>query len=188
MIAAMFTAAFECTFATFIRLEFDKVYDGMLGSPISSEDLIVGEILWAATKGFMFTLSVLVIVVIFGILPLGRMLLVPFLGFLNAAMFATFGLFITSFVKTINHFNFFFSGFISPMLFFSGVVFPLDSLPPAVRPIVEALPLTHPVRLSRAFAFGEFELIHLFDIAYILAFIGIFGLLAVTRLKRRLID
>ena len=28
---AMYTATFECSFGTFIRLEFDKVYDGMLG-------------------------------------------------------------------------------------------------------------------------------------------------------------
>jgi len=26
---AMFTAAYECTFGTFIRLEYEKVYDGM---------------------------------------------------------------------------------------------------------------------------------------------------------------
>ena len=32
MTAAMFTAAFECSFGTFIRLEYDKAYDGMLGA------------------------------------------------------------------------------------------------------------------------------------------------------------
>jgi lipooligosaccharide transport system permease protein len=48
--AAMFTAAYECTFGTFIRLEFEKVYDGMLAAPITVNNLIVGEILWAAPR------------------------------------------------------------------------------------------------------------------------------------------
>ena len=35
MTSAMFTASFECTFGTFIRLEYDKIYDGMLAAPLS---------------------------------------------------------------------------------------------------------------------------------------------------------
>lgn len=186
--AAMFTAAFECTFGTFIRLEFDKVYDGMLASPITANDLLIGEILWAGTKGFVFSASVLVIVSAFGILPLGKTLIAPVLGFLTGTMFAAVGLFVTSFVTTINHFNFFFSGFLSPMFFFSGVVFPVDRLPAVVRPITEALPLTHSVRLTRAFAFSQFEMIHLWDVGYIVVFVAGLGYLAVNRLRRRLID
>lgn len=186
--AAMFTAAFECTFGTFIRLEFDKVYDGMLASPITADDLLVGEILWAGTKGFVFSASVLVVVSAFGILPLGRTLIAPVLGFLTGTMFAAVGLLVTSFVTTINHFNFFFTGFLSPMFFFSGVVFPVTRLPAVVRPIAEALPLTHSVRLTRAFAFNEFALIHLWDVGYILVFVAVVGWLAVRRLKTRLID
>ena len=186
--AAMFTAAFECTFGTFIRLEFDKVYDGMLASPITANDLLIGEILWAGTKGFVFSASVLVIVSSFGILPLGPTLIAPVLGFLTGVMFASVGLLVTSFVTTINHFNFFFTGFLSPMFFFSGVVFPVDQLPTVIRPIAEALPLTHSVRLTRAFAFGEFGLINLWDVGYILVFMAVVGFLAVTRLRKRLID
>ena len=62
--SSMYTAAFECTYGTFIRLEFDKVYDGMLGAPITADDLIIGEILWAGSKGFFFSLAVLIIVFI----------------------------------------------------------------------------------------------------------------------------
>ena len=46
---AMFTAAFECSFGTFIRLEFDKVYDGMLSSSINVRDLLIGEMLFAGS-------------------------------------------------------------------------------------------------------------------------------------------
>ena len=54
MTSAMFTASFECTFGTFIRMEFDKVYDGMLAAPITANNLIIGEIIWAGTKGVFF--------------------------------------------------------------------------------------------------------------------------------------
>ena len=67
--ASMFTAAFECTFGTFIRLEFEKVYDGMLAAPITANNLIVGEILWAGTKGLFFSFSVLCVLAAFGIVP-----------------------------------------------------------------------------------------------------------------------
>jgi len=186
--SAMFTAAFECSFATFIRLEFDKVYDGMLTAPITANNLIVGEIIWAGTKGFFFTLSVMIIVSVFGILPLHRVIFVPFVGFATGIMFAALSLFVTSFVKNINHFNFYFTGFISPMFFFSGVFFPLDSLPGWVRPLAEALPLTHAVRISRALSLARPEPELIWDLLYIVLFSGIFGLFAVRRLRRRLID
>ncbi len=186
--AAMFTAAFECSFGTFIRLEFDKVYQGMLGSPLSANDLIIGEMLWAATKGFTFTLSVSIIIAIFGVLPFERLVLVPFVGFATGLMFACLSLLITSFVKTINHFNFYFSGFISPMFFFSGVFFPIENLPAAARPITEIIPLTHAVRLARALTFAQWETVHLWDIVYVVLFTAIFGTVALFRLRTRLID
>ncbi len=185
---AMFTSAFECSFGTFIRLEFDKVYQGMLGAPVTAYNVILGEIVWAGTKGLFFTLSVVVVVAAFGLLPVAALAAAPLVGLLTGVMFGCLSLFIASFVKTINHFNFYFSGFISPMFFFAGVVFPVENLPPAVYPISEALPLTHAVRLVRAFVFNDFAMVHLWDISYIVLFIGIFGALSMIRLRTRLVD
>lgn len=186
--ASMYTAAFECSFGTFIRLEFDKAYDGMLGASITADDLIIGEILWAGTKGFFFSFAVLIIVISFGILPPASTIPTPLIGFFTGIMFGAFSLFITSFVKTINHFNFYMTGFLSPMFFFSGVVFPLDRLPPIIRPVAEALPLTHSVRLVRDLSLFSLDLMSLWSTVYIVLFSTIFGYLAVVRLKRRLIS
>lgn len=186
--ASMWTAAFECSFGTFIRLEFEKIYDGMLAAPITANNLIVGEMLWAGTKGFFFSLAVLVIVTPFGLVPLPQSLAAPPLGFVNAFMFAAMSLYITSFVKTINHFNFYMTGLLSPMFFFADVVFPVASLPPFLRPIAEVMPLTHPVRLMRAVAGGGFEPLLLWDIAYIVLFSAVMTVLAIRRLKKRLIS
>ncbi len=190
--ASMWTASFECTYGTFIRLEFEKVYDGMLAAPITAENLIVGELIWAGTKGLFFTFAVLVVFLIiqafgYSLIPMPQALLAPLLGFLSGLMFATMSMLITSYVKVINHFNFYFTGFLSPMFFFSGVVFPISQLPRGIQYFAELVPLTHPTRFLRGICTGRYEWILLADLLYILIFIAIVGHFAVRRLKRRMI-
>ena len=107
---------------------------------------------------------------------------------LTALMFGALSLLITSFVKTINHFNFYFTGFISPMFFFSGVVFPISKLPAPIQPLAEIIPLTHSVRLVRAMCTSNYRPLLILDLLYIFVFIGVVGFLAVKRLKKRLVS
>lgn len=188
MTSAMFTASFECTYGTFIRLEFEKVYDGMLAAPITVNNLIIGEIIWAGSKGFFLSLAVLIVLLVFDIVSMPYCLPVPLLGFVTAVMFSTMALLVTSFVKTINHFNFYFTGLISPMFFFSGIVFPVSNLPASVRPVAEMLPMTHAVRLSRAICTNRYSMSLLADAAYIIIFIIVIGYFAIRRLRRRMIN
>ena len=186
--SAMYTAAFECTYGTFIRLEFDKVYDGMLAAPITVNDLLIGEMFWAGTKGFFFAFAVLSMISLFGIIPLATSVFVPLVGFLTGVMFASVSLLITSFVKTIDQFNFYFTGILSPMFFFSGVVFPVNNLPKVLLPIAEIMPLTHSVRLVRALCAVHFEAGLLLDLLYCLTFTAVMGYLAIQRLRKRMIQ
>ena len=186
--SAMYTASFECTFGTFIRLEFDKVYDGMLAAPITVNDLLIGEIFWAGTKGLFFSFAVLSMITLFGIIPVSTSIFAPVVGFLTGVMFGSVSLLVTSFVKTINHFNFYFTGVLSPMFFFSGVVFPVSSLPQILQPIAEIMPLTHSVRLVRALCAVHFEAGLLLDLLYCLVFTAVMGYLAIQRLRKRMIQ
>jgi lipooligosaccharide transport system permease protein len=186
--SAMYTSAFECTYGTFVRLEFDKVYDGMLAAPITATDLIVGEILWAGTKGFFFSFAVLIMVSIFNVIPLSASVFAPLVGFLTGILFGALSLLITSFVKTMNHFSFYFTGVLSPMFFFSGVVFPITSLPKAAQPVAWALPLSHPVALARALCTQHLHTGLWLNLLYILAFTAVTGLFAVRRLRKRLVQ
>ena len=193
--SSMWTAFFECTFGTFIRMEFQKTYDGMLAAPITANNLIVGEILWAGSKGFFFSFAVLVMLTLVSLiapnampmLPMPHALAAPLIGFVNALMFAAMALLITSYVKTINHFNFFMTGIISPMFFFSGIVFPVSNLPKMMQPVAELVPLTHSVRIMRCICDSELPRVLLWDAAYIVVFTSIVTLLAIKRLKKRLI-
>ncbi|AEJ62332.1 ABC-2 type transporter [Spirochaeta thermophila DSM 6578] len=185
---AMFTAAYECTFGTFIRLKYEKIYDGMLAAPLTAHDLLIGEILWAGTKGFFFSSSVLVVVSIFGILNPLQVIIAPLVGFLTASMFATIAFIITSIVDNLEQFNFFFTGFIEPMFFLSGVVFPIEQLPDWLRPVAEVFPLTHPVRLLRAYSMGDMGLTQLWDILYCVVLIVLAGWFGMRRLRRQMVD
>lgn len=187
--SSMYTAAFECTYGTFIRLEFDKVYDGMLGAPLSPDNLILGEMLFAGTKGFFFALAVLLVTWILGIITAPISIMAALVGFICGIMFAALSLWITSLVKNINHFNFYFTGLLSPMFFFSGAVFPLDNLPETIQWVAEAIPLTHVVRLARAFCIPQGTNWHLLiDLLYCMIFIAVTGWLAMNGLKKRMID
>lgn len=186
--SSMYTASFECTFGTFIRLEFDKIYDGMLGAPISPQNLIIGELLFVGTKGFFFSFAVLVVIWILGIINYPLSILTIFVGFLTGIMFGTLSMLITSFVRNINHFNFYFTGLLTPMFFFSGVVFPIENLPKALVFVAEIVPLTHVVRLSRAFCVPDnLNPGLLLDLLYCVVFILIVGGFAINGLKKRMI-
>jgi len=188
MTSAMFTSAFECTYGTFVRLEFDKTYDGMLAAPLTVADVMVGEALWAGTKGAFFSLAVLVVISAFGLANFAVALLTPVVGFLTGFLFGAIGLVVTSFVTNMNHFNFFFTGLLSPMFMFCGTIFPIENLPRPLQVVAELLPLTHPVRLGRVAAMGSgWKASLLLDLAYILAAAALAMILAVRRLERRLV-
>lgn len=185
--SAMYTASFENTFGTFIRLEFDKVYDGMQAASLTARDLMWGELLFTATKGAFFAGAVIVILACFGLVTTPWMLLGVPLGFLTAAMFGTLAMLVTSFVTNINHFNFYFTLFVSPLFFFSGVVFPLGQLPESVRWVAGLMPLTHPVELMRLVSGGHTLFGPLVNLLYIALWIPLVGTLAVNRMRRRLV-
>lgn len=187
--SAMYTAAFECSYGTFIRLTYDKTYDGMLAAPLSPANLLVGEMLWAGTKGLFFSSAVLLVISAFGFVGTPGSLLSPLVGFLTGLAFAALSLWVTSLVRyNIDNFNFYFTGLLSPLFFFCGVLFPVSQLPEALRWVAEVLPLTHLVRLERAVCFGGWNEQHLYALAYVVVFIAVFGWWGVKRLEKRLID
>jgi lipooligosaccharide transport system permease protein len=185
--SSMFTAAYECTFGTFVRLEFQKAYDGMVAAPVTVRDLFAGEILWAGSKGLFFSTCVVLVIALFGVLPMPIGLVAIPIGFLTGAMFGALSLLVTGYVKNINHFNFYFTGLLSPMFFFAGTVFPLDSLPRWLLPLAELMPLTHPVRLTRSLVTGRLSAVLLADAAYLIVVTLIAGWLAIRRLRTRIV-
>ena len=62
---AMFSASFECTYGSFVRMEYQKTYDAIIATPLSVEDVTAGEIFWGATRSLMTGTVILVIAAAF---------------------------------------------------------------------------------------------------------------------------
>ena len=183
---AMFSASFECTYASFIRMEHQYTYDAILATPLNTEDITAGEIFWGATRSLMTGCIVLVIAAAFQLVPSPWAVLIPVVAFLEGIMFAAIALFFTSIIPSIYSFNYYFTLFISPMFFLSGVFFPLTSFPPILQTLSWVVPLTPAVHLTRALFQGEFQANLLMALAIIIAFVALFFSLSLVTMRRRL--
>ena len=105
--SSFYTAAFETTYGTFIRMEYQKIYHNILSTPVTFLDIYIGELLWCGTKGFMFSSCVLLVISLFGLVKYPFALFTPLIGFINAVIFGIIGFFVTSFTRNINNYNLF---------------------------------------------------------------------------------
>lgn len=145
----MWGASLETTYNVFVKMNFDRIYDGILSTPVNPKDLALGELLWGATRGTIYGGAFFSILLGFGMgLHWGILLIFPLLVLIGF-MFATIGLLFTSFIKEIELFNYFFTLFLTPLFLFSGIFFPLSQLPELVQIIAWFTPLYHGVELSR---------------------------------------
>lgn len=185
--SAMFTAVFETTFGTFVRLVFQKTYDAMLGTHLRVGEIFAGEMMFAGTKGAVFSTIVLLVTWALGVWPTAWCVLVPLLGFLTSYLFAAIGLVVTSFVKMINNFAFFTTGVITPMFFFSGTFFPIRGHFMALDVVSYLIPLTPSIELVRDLYRAEFSLATLGHAALLAAYVVAFHVLALRRMERRVL-
>ena len=185
---AMFSASFECTYGSFVRMEYQKTYDAIIATPLSIEDVATGEIFWGATRSLMTGTAILTIAAAFQLVHSPWALLIPLLAFLEGIMFASLALLFTSIVPAIYSFNYYFTLFITPMFFFSGVFFPLSSFPEIVQRLSLILPLTPVVRLSRALVSGDLQLDLLWSLAIIIILALLFFFISLVTMRRRLTE
>ena len=183
---AMFSASFECTYGSFVRMEYQKTYDAIIATPLNVEDVIAGEIFWGATRSVMTGIAILIIATAFQLVHSPWAVLIPMLAFLEGIMFAAIGLVFTSVVPSIYSFNYYFSLFVTPMFFFSGVFFPISSFPQIVQTLSWIIPLTPVVRLTRALVNGEIQLDLLWALAMIIVLAALFFTITLITMKRRL--
>jgi lipooligosaccharide transport system permease protein len=183
---AMFSSTFECTYGSFIRMEYQKTYDAIIATPLSVEDVITGEILWGATRSALTGTIILGVVTAFQLVHSPWALLIPLLAFIEGFMFSSISLSFTAIVPSINTFNYFFTLFVTPMFYFSGAFFPLSSFPQIIQTFSWVVPLTPAVHIARGLNNGAFDLQMLLGLAIIIALSLIFFPMALKLMARRL--
>ncbi len=187
-VAMMYAAFFECTYASFVRMIFQRTFDAITATPVNVDEVVAGEIFWGATRSAINSTMVYVVVILFGLGPVWLLPFVAVFGFIAGVLFASTGMIATALVPSIDFFNYPVFLFITPMFLFSGTFFPLSVLPKAVQTFSYAvLPLTHVVLINRGFILGHPTAGLLLSLAWILVFGGIAFFLAIALMKRRLI-
>jgi len=184
---AMFSASFECTYGSFIRMEYQKTYDAIITTPLNIEDVVAGEILWGATRSFLTALVVLIVISAFGLVSSPWALLALPIAVLAGLMFSSIALFFTSVAPAVYSFNYYFTLFITPMFFFSGIFFPLDRFSGVVQNISWVLPLTPVANLMRAVVSGHPGDGAWWGLAIMMGITAVFFPLALRNMKRRLL-
>ena len=187
--SVMMSSTFECLYYTFVKLVHQKVYNSLLATPVSAEDVVAGEITWGTFRGLISGSLILIVAMFMKVFPASivNVLLLLVLMVFIGIMFGSLAMIVTSFAPNFDFFNYYTELFITPMLFFSGVFFPLDNFPGWIKVFAQFLPLTHAVNISRAAFSGEPSPGLTLDILYIIILEVIVFYTGVKLMKKRLI-
>ncbi len=185
--AVMNHGFFETTYASFVRMYFQKTFDAILSTPLMIEDVVFGELAWGATKALWAGMIMFGVSWVLGLLTFPSALGMVIVALAGGWAFSGIGMCFTAAVKNIEMFNFPVFLFITPMFLFSGIFFPVDSLPAWARLIANVLPLTFLVSALRDLALGHFSLRIIWDVVLLLGVGSAAAAVSVIFMKKRLI-
>ena len=184
---AMYTATFECTFGTFTCMKTQRIFEGILATPVRIEEVVAGEIWFSTLKGVVGSLVVFGVVLLFGLVDHAAALFGFGVALLVSFLFSSLSMIVTALAPSYDFFSYFFTILISPMFLFSGIFFPLDNLPDWARAISWAFPLTHAVSLIRPLYHGQVPDALVGDLAWLLLAALLFYVAASAMLRKRVI-
>lgn len=191
MVFPMFGAMFEALFGSYFRMDQHGTYAAIQATPVRPEEIVLGDIAWAATRMALNTGLVLVMLLI----------LTPWLGFVKSPLviltlpvsllcgllIAGVSIAFTSIARSISQLSYFFSIYVLPMFWLSGAFFPTDDLPRWADIASNLFPLYHAVVLSRALTEGDLSWGLLGNLGFLLAFLLPSLWLGIWAMRRRII-
>ncbi|RZL04991.1 MAG: nodulation protein NodJ, partial [Rubrivivax sp.] len=147
--SAMNAASFEALYSAFSRMHVQRTWDGIMNAPVSLDDVVLAEMLWAGFKSIFTVTAILCVMLALGISHSPKLVAAWFILAGAGVMFSCIALIFNALAKGYDFFTYYFTLVLTPMMFLSGVFFPVDQLPGFVRAISAWLPLTNVVELVR---------------------------------------
>jgi lipooligosaccharide transport system permease protein len=183
--ATMFTASFESMFSGFSRMHGQKTWDAILYAPLTVDDIVAGEIIWAASKAWLSGATILAVVAVFGLAASPLVLLALPVAFLVGLAFAAVGLVMCVLAKNWDFFSLYMTLVMTPMTMVSGVFFPVEQLPGPVFAVGQALPLYHGIELVRPLVAGRLPTNVALHVAVLLSYAAAGYAIAILYARRR---
>lgn len=184
--AATNAATFECTYGAYARMTLQKTYDAIISTPVDIDEVVVGEVLYGTTKAFFSSVSVMVILALFKLIPSPTALLLPLVIFLTGFAFASMAMLFTSFTRSWDFFSYYLTLFIGPLYFLSGIIFPISTMPKWIQNIAWFTPLYHSVEFSRGLVMGKLKWSMVEDATWLFIFGTLAFMYAVVRIRKRM--
>ena len=156
-VSAMNGAVYDSTMNVFFKLNYARLYEGMLSTPLGPLDVAMGEIFLALLRGAMYATGFTAVMGAMGLITSPWALLMIPAAVVIAFGFASFGMAITSYMKTFQQLDW--VNFVMlPMFLLSATFYPLSVYPEGAQAVIKALPLWHGVEMLRQISVGIFTL------------------------------
>jgi lipooligosaccharide transport system permease protein len=186
--STMHAASFEVLYSGFSRMQVQRTWEAILNAPMSLDDVVLGELLWGASKATLAGAAIFFVIAALGFASSPLALWVLPVIFLTGLAFSALGLIVTALAPTFDFFMYYFTLFITPMSLLCGVFFPIEQLPTGLRTAAEWLPLTHTVALVRPLLLDRLPEAIPLHLGFLLATTIIAGWLALALTRRRLLS
>ena len=178
--AAMNSAVFSTAIDFFAKFKWIQTYDAMLATPITTADVLHGELLWVVLRIGVNSSAFIVTMAALGLLESAWALLLLPAAILVAFAFGSAGFLAATYLRTWLDFDLVQLALI-PLFLFSASFFPLTQYPDGLAWVVRLTPLYHGVDLCRDLALGTIDWTALVSIAYLAAM----GAIAMHLAERR---
>jgi lipooligosaccharide transport system permease protein len=185
--STMFTATFEAMYSAFSRMHVQRTWDAIINAPLTLDDVVLGEWVWAASKSLLSGCAVLLVATALGLVVSVKALWVIPVIALAGLTFSGLGLIMTALSPSYDFFMYYFTLAITPMMLLCGVFFPLSQLPTAAQWGAQLLPLTHAVALSRPLVQGSTPDHIGLHVLVLVLYAGVSYIIARRLLKKRIL-
>lgn len=188
--AAFGTAFYEALYSSFVRMTFQKTWDGILATQVELSHIVWGEILWAGCRAMMnaaVTALVLGLFHAFGWIHIAWWWLpvLPLIAMVVACSFAACALVFTALVPSIDHMNYPVFLIVVPLSLVSNTYFPVPEGVPVLQAAMAVNPVYHLAETFRGFLVLGRPTMHLLWLALTATVLLVSCTLLVQRLMRR---
>jgi lipooligosaccharide transport system permease protein len=166
--SAMNGSLLDSTYNFFFKLKYNKLFDQMLATPLTTSDIARGELSWSLLRGGIYSAVFLLVMVAMGLVSSWWSVLAVPAALLIGAAFGGVGMALTTFMRSWQDFDYVTLGQL-PLFLFSATFFPLSAFPEWLRWVVEFTPLYRAVVLVRELTTGSVTWASGASVAYLLA-------------------
>jgi lipooligosaccharide transport system permease protein len=181
--SAMNGAIYEAT-NIFFKLKYQKTYDAMLATPMTSGDVALGEMLYAMLRGSLYSVAFLATMWVLGMTSSAWALAMLPVAMLISLAFSAVAIAGTTYMRTWADFEYV-PSLMLPMFLFSATFYPLSSYGDW-QWVAQLSPLYHGVAVVRGLNQGDLAWSYLAHLAVLVA-MALWGLSVTARRIDRLL-